>query len=156
LSTEIERTTANIISSGVNALPILISRSDRWEGELPRRLFRLVLRSANATTIGGIDAAFATLASDRPDALFVAPDAFFASHRVQLANLAAREVIPTIYSNRDYVTAGGFYSGMEFRCPCFTSNASGHLFDPTMEFRSARPAATRQLIWLGLWCGFSD
>jgi putative ABC transport system substrate-binding protein len=75
----------------------------------------LQINVPNAATIGEIDAAFATLASDRPDALFVAPDAFFASHRVQLANLAARERIPTIYSNRDYVTVGGLMSyGTDF------------------------------------------
>jgi putative ABC transport system substrate-binding protein len=73
----------------------------------------------NATTIGDIDAVFATLASERPDALFVAPDAFFASHRVQLANLAAQKRIPTIYSNRDYVTAGGLMSyGTDFATTC--------------------------------------
>jgi putative ABC transport system substrate-binding protein len=73
----------------------------------------------NATMIGEIDAAFASLASERPDALFVAPDAFFASHRVQLANLAAQKRIPTIYSNRDYVTAGGLMSyGTDFADTC--------------------------------------
>jgi putative ABC transport system substrate-binding protein len=73
----------------------------------------------NATMIGEIDAAFASLASERPDALFVAPDAFFASHRVRLANLAAQKRIPTIYSNRDYVTAGGLMSyGTDFADTC--------------------------------------
>jgi ABC-type uncharacterized transport system substrate-binding protein len=81
----------------------------------------LQINVLNATTIGEIDAAFATLASERerPDALFVAPDAFFASHRVQLANLAAQKRIPTIYSNRDYVTAGGLMSyGTDFAATC--------------------------------------
>jgi putative ABC transport system substrate-binding protein len=64
----------------------------------------------NATTIGEIDAAFASLARERPDALFVAPDAFFASCRVQFATLAARDQIPATYDNRDYVTAGGLMS----------------------------------------------
>jgi putative tryptophan/tyrosine transport system substrate-binding protein len=73
----------------------------------------------NATTSGEIDAAFATLANERRDALFVAADAFFASHRVQLANLAAQQRIPTIYSNRDYVTAGGLMSyGTDFATTC--------------------------------------
>jgi putative ABC transport system substrate-binding protein len=73
----------------------------------------------HATTIGEIDAAFASLASERPDALFVAPDAFFASLRVRLANLAAQERIPTIYSNRDYVTTGGLMSyGTDFADTC--------------------------------------
>ena len=44
----------------------------------------------NATTIGEIDAAFATLAHERPDALFVAGDAFFLDRRVQFATLTAR------------------------------------------------------------------
>jgi putative ABC transport system substrate-binding protein len=79
----------------------------------------LQINVLNATTSGEIDAAFATLASERPDALFVAPDAFFASHRVQLANLAARERIPTIYSNGDYVTVGGLMSyGTDFATTC--------------------------------------
>jgi putative ABC transport system substrate-binding protein len=64
----------------------------------------------NASTSSEIDAAFASFARERPDALFVAADAFFASRRVQLANLAVRDRIPAIYSNRDYVTAGGLVS----------------------------------------------
>jgi putative ABC transport system substrate-binding protein len=64
----------------------------------------------NASTSREIDAAFATFARQRPDALFVAADAFFAGRRVQLTNLAARERIPATYSNRAYVTAGGLMS----------------------------------------------
>ena len=64
----------------------------------------------NATTIGEIDAAFATLARERPDALFVAPDGFLDSRRVQFATLAARERIPTTYTTRDAVAAGGLMS----------------------------------------------
>ena len=47
---------------------------------------------------------------ERPDALFVAPDGFFTSRRVQLATLTARERIPATYSNREYVDAGGLMS----------------------------------------------
>jgi putative ABC transport system substrate-binding protein len=70
----------------------------------------LQIHAVNATTSSEIDAAFATFAHERPDALFVAADAFFAGHRVQLTNLAARNKIPATYSNRDYVTAGGLMS----------------------------------------------
>ena len=38
----------------------------------------------HATTIGEIDAAFALLARERPDALFVAADPFLTSRRVQI------------------------------------------------------------------------
>jgi putative ABC transport system substrate-binding protein len=70
----------------------------------------LQIQSLNATTIGEIDAAFATFAHERPDALFVGPDAFFASRRVQLVTLAARDRIPAAYSNRDIVSVGGLMS----------------------------------------------
>jgi putative tryptophan/tyrosine transport system substrate-binding protein len=70
----------------------------------------LQLRVLKATTIGEIDAAFAALARERPDALFVGPDGFFSSRRVQLAILAARERIPASYTQRGYVAAGGLMS----------------------------------------------
>jgi putative ABC transport system substrate-binding protein len=70
----------------------------------------LQIRVLNAATIGEIDAAFATFARERPDALFVAPDAFFANRRVQFATLAARDRIPAAYSGREGVSAGQLMS----------------------------------------------
>jgi putative ABC transport system substrate-binding protein len=64
----------------------------------------------SATTIGEIDAAFATFARERPDALFVAPDGFFSSRGGQFATLTARDRIPAAYWNRDFVAAGGLMS----------------------------------------------
>ena len=55
-------------------------------------------RSSTPSTSSEIDAAFATLARERPDALFVGNDPFFISRRVQLVHLAARHAIPAIYS----------------------------------------------------------
>jgi putative ABC transport system substrate-binding protein len=72
--------------------------------------FGLRIQVLNATTIGEIDAAFATLARERPDALFVAPDAFFLSRRAQFATLATRDRIPATYSQPEYVAAGGLMS----------------------------------------------
>jgi putative tryptophan/tyrosine transport system substrate-binding protein len=74
------------------------------------RELALQIQIVNAGTTHEIDAAFAALARDRPDALFVAPDGFFTSRRVQLAALAARHAIPTSFSVRDYVEAGGLMS----------------------------------------------
>ena len=70
----------------------------------------LQTQTLNATTIGEIDAAFATLAREKPDALFVAPDAFFTSRRVQFATLTARDRIPAAYAVRELVAAGGLMS----------------------------------------------
>lgn len=70
----------------------------------------LNIQILNATTIGEIDAAFAALARERPDALFVGPDGFFTSRRGQFATLTAVNKIPATYSNREYVVAGGLMS----------------------------------------------
>jgi putative ABC transport system substrate-binding protein len=70
----------------------------------------LQIQILNATTSGEIDAAFATVARERPDALFVAPDAYFNSRGAQFATLSARERIPSAYSARELVAAGGLMS----------------------------------------------
>jgi putative ABC transport system substrate-binding protein len=74
------------------------------------RAIGLQIQVLNASTIGEIDAAFATFALARPDALFVGNDPFFTSRRVQLANLAARHVVPMTSSTREYAEAGGLIS----------------------------------------------
>jgi len=58
----------------------------------------LQIQVINAATVKEIDTAFATFARERPDALFVAPDTFFTSRRVQLATLTARDKIPAVYA----------------------------------------------------------
>ena len=60
-----------------------------------------------ASTSGEIDAAFAALARERADALFVAGDGFFNSRRLQIVTLAARDRLPASYTSREYVEAGG-------------------------------------------------
>jgi putative ABC transport system substrate-binding protein len=70
----------------------------------------LQIQVRNANTIGEIDAVFADFERDRPDALFVIPDAFFVSRAVQFATLTARSRIPATYSLREYVVAGGLMS----------------------------------------------
>jgi putative ABC transport system substrate-binding protein len=80
------------------------------EVEQAARDLALQIQIVNASTSQEIDAAFAALARERPDALFVAPDGFFTSRRVQLAALAARHAIPTSFSVREYVEAGGLMS----------------------------------------------
>jgi ABC-type uncharacterized transport system substrate-binding protein len=64
----------------------------------------------NAATADEIDAAFAALVQQRAAALVVASDPSYLNRRDQIIALAARHAMPTIYSNRDYVTAGGLMS----------------------------------------------
>jgi putative ABC transport system substrate-binding protein len=68
------------------------------------------LQILNATTIAEIDAAFASFARERPDALFVAADSFFSSRAVQFITLTARDRLPATYHLRDFVIVGGLMS----------------------------------------------
>jgi putative ABC transport system substrate-binding protein len=74
------------------------------------RAIGLQIEVLNASTSREIEAAFATLARDRADALFVASDAFFIGRRVQIATLSARHAIPSAHSAREEVEAGGLMS----------------------------------------------
>ena len=64
----------------------------------------------SASTSREIEAVFAILAGERPDALFVAGDAFFNSRRVQFATLAAHHRIAAAYADREFVEVGGLMS----------------------------------------------
>jgi putative ABC transport system substrate-binding protein len=61
----------------------------------------------NASTIGDIDAAFATYGRIHADALFIATDPFFLTRAAQLIVMAARYAVPTLYVRREFATAGG-------------------------------------------------
>src|SRR5262245_2231970 len=80
------------------------------DAEPVARALALQLQFFNVSTIREIDAAFATFARERPDALFVAGDPFLAGRRVQLAQLAAFHRLPATYAARDYAEAGGLMS----------------------------------------------
>ena len=66
----------------------------------------LQIQLLNADTSREIDAD-ATLARERPDALFIASTAYFTSRRVHLVQLAARHAAPAAYVGRQYVEIGG-------------------------------------------------
>src|SRR5262249_35075951 len=74
------------------------------------RAIGLQIQGLNASTVREINAAFETLAHERPDALFVGIDPFFNSRRTPLVNLAARHALPASYPARDYAEAGGLMS----------------------------------------------
>src|SRR5262249_47217501 len=57
-----------------------------------------------------IDAAFDTFVRERPDALFVDPDPFLLSRRVQLVHLATRHALPASYGTREFAEIGGLMS----------------------------------------------
>ena len=78
--------------------------------EMAARAIGLQIEIVNASTSREIDGAFAGLARERADALFVLPDPFFIMRRVQIVQLAARYAIPATYPVRDFAEPGGLMS----------------------------------------------
>jgi putative ABC transport system substrate-binding protein len=74
------------------------------------RSMGLQIQVLNASTVREIDAAFATISSKRPDALFVGNNPFFIDRRVQLALLTLLHRLPAIYHDRLNAEVGGLMS----------------------------------------------
>jgi putative ABC transport system substrate-binding protein len=74
------------------------------------RAIGLQVQIFNANTSNEINASFAALARERPDALFVGSGLLFNSRRVQLVHLASFHKVPATYSSREYVQVGGLMS----------------------------------------------
>ena len=68
------------------------------------------VRLLSASKSGEIDAAFATVARERHDALLVEAETLFLNQRDKVAALAARHAMPTMYGDREMVEAGGLIS----------------------------------------------
>ena len=102
---------------GAASVAALLNPSDATRAEAvlndlqaAARTIGVQLQIHNASTSGEIDAAFAALVRERAGALFVSPDPFFNTRRVQLATMAAHHSIPTASAAREYVDAGGLMS----------------------------------------------
>jgi putative ABC transport system substrate-binding protein len=74
--------------------------------EQAARVIGLELIFFRASTSPEIDAAFAAIGHERVDALFVAPDAYFAARAAQLGTLAMRDRIPASAFSRENVEVG--------------------------------------------------
>src|SRR5580700_3166009 len=70
----------------------------------------LQINFSNASTAPEIDNAYSAIVQQRTDALIIGADTFFLSRRDQIVALAARYAIPTIYSYREFIAAGGLMS----------------------------------------------
>jgi putative ABC transport system substrate-binding protein len=63
-----------------------------------------------ASTLGQVEDAFATIKQQQVRALIVSSDPFFFSERVMLVVLMARDALPTIFADREQAEAGGLMS----------------------------------------------
>jgi putative ABC transport system substrate-binding protein len=102
--------TAARVAVLINPAEATIAETTMRDVEPAARAMGLQVEILRASTSGEINAAFAAIARERPDALFVGSGPFFGARRVQLANLASRHAIPAMYANRAYAEAGGLMS----------------------------------------------
>jgi putative ABC transport system substrate-binding protein len=68
------------------------------------------LHVLHASAARDLPTAFATMAQLRAGGLMIAPDTFFNTRSAQLAELALRYALPTIYQYREFAAAGGLMS----------------------------------------------
>jgi putative ABC transport system substrate-binding protein len=94
----------------LNPAEATIAASNLRDVETAARAVGLQIQVFNASTSDELDAAFATIARDRPDALFISSGPFFTTRRVQLAHLATHHRIPAIHGSRFYPEVGGLIS----------------------------------------------
>ena len=70
----------------------------------------LSLQIVEASSERDLAPAFASLANNRADALYIDGDSLFTGSRAQLAALATQHAMPTVFANRESVVAGGLMS----------------------------------------------
>ena len=78
------------------------------EAEVAARTLALRLQILEARATQEIDDAFALMTKERAGALIVLADALFTNQVGQIAELARKNRLPSIYGLREYVEAGGF------------------------------------------------
>ena len=101
--------TANIVATLVNpATPAAETQST--ELQTAARTLGLKLHVLHASTERDFDAVFATLLQLGAGGLVVGNDTFFSTRSEQLAALALRHAVPTIFQYRQFVEAGGLMS----------------------------------------------
>jgi putative ABC transport system substrate-binding protein len=110
--------TANVIAVLLN--PANAPRRENLSRELEAaaRTIGMQIHMLDASTEREFDVAFATMQQLKPGGLVIGTDAFFNSRLEQLAALALRHRVPTIYQYREFAMAGGLMSyGSSFTDP---------------------------------------
>ena len=87
-----------------------VAESTSRDIEPAARAMGLQIQVLSARTSGEIIAAFDTFVRVRPNGLFIAPDPFFTTRRVQLVQLATRHAVPATYVGREFTDIGGLMS----------------------------------------------
>ena len=107
---------------GLARIAVLVNPANPGHGADLKNILAAATRAGvkavpvEASTAAEIERAFGQMASEKAGALIVAVDGFFINQRRQIAELAARQKLPSISGNREYAEAGGLMSyGLNFQ-----------------------------------------
>ena len=102
--------TTTVLGMLINPTNIVQSETLSRDVQAAARSVGLEIHVLRASTERDLDAAFASLSQLQVRALVIGTDAFFNSRSEQLAALALRYAVPTIYQYRPFAAAGGLMS----------------------------------------------
>jgi putative tryptophan/tyrosine transport system substrate-binding protein len=102
--------TASIVGMLVNPANPPIAEANASAVLSAARSLGLELHVLKASTEHDFDGVFANLIQLRARGLVIGGDPFFTGRQEQLAALAIRQAVPTVYENREFVAAGGLMS----------------------------------------------
>ena len=74
------------------------------------RALGVTIRPWEVRPADGFDRVFAAMGKERPDGLLVLPGPLMGVNRKRITGLAIKSRLPSVYSNRPYVDAGGLMS----------------------------------------------
>ncbi len=102
--------TATIVALLVNPTSPTLADTSTKEAQVAAQTLGLKLSVLRASTERDLDKVFATAVQLHARAIVISPDAWFNSLSKQLAALALRYAMPTIYQYREFAAAGGLLS----------------------------------------------
>src|SRR5262245_1525576 len=108
--------TASVMALLVNPANPSLAEPNTKELQAAARTLGLELHVLNSSTERDFNGVFAKVVQLQAGGLVIGADPLFSSRSDQLAVLALRHAVPTVYQNRDFAVAGGLLSyGADFR-----------------------------------------
>jgi putative tryptophan/tyrosine transport system substrate-binding protein len=108
------------------------------------------LRVLEAANESNINAAYATLAQEKPDVLIVNPDPYLTSRREQIVALLSRLSMPSMHSPRDWVMSGALMSYATNVVDSYRRAGvyAGRILKPMADFLNCPPAVPKTPVLL--------
>ena len=106
------------------------------EAEVAGRVLKMQLQALEARTPQEIDRTFAAMTRERVGAVMILADAIFTNQRRQIAELATRQRLPSVYGVREYAEAGGL---MDYSVDSFDLERRAAIYVDKI-LKGARPA----------------